>query len=956
MGSVKPNIGHLEAAAGVASIIKGVLAMERGLIPPSLNFSKANPAIPLDEWKMAVPTKLTPWPASQVKRMSISGFGMGGTNAHLVLEAFNDTRSVGKSNHGTLAMQNPKKRLFVFSSNDKAGFKRLGDTISNHLDSLGSAASSSAYLANLAYTLAVGRSGLTWKATCTAENAVDLREQLQTTLGEDAVRPPGSSPRIGFVFTGQGAQWARMGMEMMDRPVFSESVAKSTELLTEMGCDWDPVTELAKEDKVSRLGVPEVSQPICSVLQIALVDELRSWGVTPSKVVGHSSGEIAAAYTMGALSHRDALFAAYFRGVASARLRSKEQRGGMMAVGLSRDEAEAVMEETDFHVRVACVNAPASVTLSGDVSTLESLRAALNERNVFARRLKVDVAYHSSQMHLCSAEYFASIDNLGQTQAENADQQQEVTMISSVTGSEIDPDSLGAYYWVQNLISPVLFTDAVAEMVSPADADGTKSLDFLLEIGPHGALGGPIEQIISSIGIPEMNYKSMLTRGQNAVDTSLSVAVELINQGVPVNVPAANGDLNCRLLQDLPPYPWNHSEQFRADSRIQRELVSQQHPTKGLIGAALPKMEETERVWRSFIHLNDEPWLRSHTVGSTVLFPGAGMVSLALEAAQQIGDQDKTLSAFKLRDISFLAAMSLSEDAATEVTIHLRPHLLTLASSTPAAWWEFTVSSCIGPTGQMRNNCRGLVSAVYDESKSPHMAHEEAELETARVADYRQVLRECSKTCSKDVFYDHFAKSSLPYGEAFQAVENCHPGVGKSAYEVKVVDVGETFSDGKLERPFLIHVATLDAILQGWLASTCEKSNDDFGFNKPMLPSAIGELEISLDMPADVGYMMPGYCRSHKHGFSQFSADINVFDKDLSKVLMSISDFRLASLDVDDAADSEVEDGGVSVDPANITAKSEWNYALDLMEPAEISRVLQGAETTTTDERLAQVS
>lgn len=313
---------------------------------------------------------------------------------------------------------------------------------------------------------------------------------------------------------------------------------------------------MAKEEKLSRLGAraPEISQPICSVLQIALVDELWSWGVTPSKVVGHSSGEIAAAYTIDALSHRDALAAAYFRGVASAGLRSKNRNGGMMTVGLSRDKAQKVVEETELQVTIACVNSPSNVSLSGDTLELESLRAKLNERNVFARRLKVDVAYHSSHMHLCSAEYYASIVDLGQTRVEEAVQRQRITMIFSVSDDEVDDERLRPYYWVRNLISSMLFTDAIKKLVSPANVNDEKTVDFLLEVGPHDALSGPIEQILSSIEIGNMNYKSMLTRGQNAIDTSMSLVTELIHQGVLVNLAAANGDFNCRLLTDLPSY------------------------------------------------------------------------------------------------------------------------------------------------------------------------------------------------------------------------------------------------------------------------------------------------------------------------------------------------------------------------------------------------------------------
>lgn len=977
IGSVKSNIGHLEAAAGVASIIKGVLALERGLIPPNINFSKANPAIPLAEWNMAVPTKLIPWPAAHTKRMSISGFGMGGTNAHLVIEAFNSPSPIALSNISgypltKLAKHVDKKRLFVFSSHDKAGFTRIADALVKHLDILGSAATSPAYLAALAHTLATARSGLTWKAACLVGNVVDLREQLLTTVAEarNASRTPSSAPRIGFVFTGQGAQWARMGIEMLEHRVFRDSISRSAEFLKDFGCDWDPITELSKGQSDSRLGLSAISQPICTVLQIALIDELRSWGVVPCRVVGHSSGEIAAAYTIGALSHRDALAVAYFRGTASSgpSMRKGNLNGGMMAVGCSREEAQKLMAKTKLHATVACVNSPSNVTLSGDVGVLEALRTILDERGIFARRLKVNVAYHSSHMHLCSAEYYASIADVGVggTQVEEeAESQQPITMVSSVTGNEVDSELLGPYYWVQNLISPVLFTDAVKELVCPADAVGEKAVDLLVEIGPHSALGGPVEQILSSHGI-NIAYASMIVRGQSAIDTSLALAAELFLQGVAIKVTEVNDDVSHkRLLTDLPAYQWNHSERFRAESRVQKEIYAQRFPTSSLLGAMLPRLDETERVWRNFIRLNDEPWLRSHTVGATVLLPGAGMISIVLEAAQQVvypGHHQTPLS-LKLRDISFLAALALPEDTATEIIVHMRPHLLATSGTTPATWWEFTLSSCAGSAGQVRSNCRGLVSVVYEEKRSVQMAEEDAKTEAFHIAEYHRILSECPVSCSKELFYDRMAKSALPYGEVFQGVEKCHPGDGKTCYEVKVVDIGETFSRGKLERPFLIHAATLDAVLQGWLGSTCSntKKTDatfDFGFDKPMLPMSIRELEIAVDMPGNVGYKMPGLCRSRRHGFNDFSANLCIFDKDLSRVLLSIEDFRTSPLEMEDedrntALEGKVFDDGLD---APITSEVHWDYSLDIMEPSEISQVMSMAEWKTADERLSQVS
>ncbi|PKX89224.1 type I polyketide synthase [Aspergillus novofumigatus IBT 16806] len=933
IGSVKPNIGHLESAAAQS-------------YPPNLHFSKGNPAIPFDEWNIAVPTKLTPWPVAHTKRMSVSGFGM-------VLESFDPTRFANGSGtingFSKLERTRAKKRLFVFSSHDQAGFKRNADALVEHLDTVGPVASSSDFMANLSYTLSRARSSLSWRATCIAENMTELRDHLSTDPGEGASRDASSAtraPRIGFVFTGQGAQWARMGVEMLDRPVFRDSVAQSANFLREIGCAWDPVAELKKTQADSRLSQPEISQPICSVLQIALVDELRSWGVTPSRVVGHSSGEIAAAYSIGALSHRDAVAAAYFRGVAATRLRTDAPnlKGGMMAVGCSRDEAEKLIQQSklDGTAAVACVNSPSSVTLSGDVDALEQLRAILDERKVFARRLKVEMAYHSRHMNRVFgsyAELIADLKPIPRKYNENENEDGRIpTMVSSVTGQEVAPELLRPYYWVRNLVSPVLFSDAVKEMVSPAedekeddndDSSGNHSdntVDLLIEVGPHSALGGPVEQILGHHGIKDVAYKSMLTRGRNTLETSLELASELFLRGVPIDISKVNGDLNPRRLTDLPPYQWNHSKVFRHETRIQRELVMRQFPSKSIIGAQVPMMDESQHVWRNFLRLSDEPWLRGHKVGSTVLFPAAGLISMALEAAQQLVEPSKTVRTLRLREISFSAAMALSEDAPTEIILHMRPHLLATSGSTPASWWEFTISSCAG-IDHLRDNCRGLITIDYTESTSEQMASEDASLEASRVADYHRVHEGCPDTYSKEDFYGQFEKIAWKYGGAFQGVENVHLGDGRSTYDVRLVDIGETFSKGQLDRPFLIHAGALDSILQGCLGSTYK--NGGFEMNKPVLPTFIGQMEISLDIPGDVGYVLPVLCESKRHGFKELSSNIYAFDSAVSKINLSVIDYRVSELE-NDAGEQDSQQ--LEVDPAEITS--------EVLEPEEIKKVV----------------
>ncbi|EFQ36694.1 KR domain-containing protein [Colletotrichum graminicola] len=945
VGSVKPNIGHLESAAGVAGLIKGILAMEHGFIPPNIHFDEPNPAIKLDEWGLAVPTKLTPWPACLTRRMSCSSFGMGGTNAHIVLEHPNKQLGNGYALNGVTSPKHAT-RLFTFSRHDQAGFKRIRSALVEHLDRLGPAASTPEYLADLSHTLAVARSGLSWKASCFADSAAELKRQLSTRLGDNATRVPGSrEPRIGFVFTGQGAQWARMGVELMEREVFADSVARSAKLLRDFGAEWDPLTELSKVKKASRIGLPEISQPICSVLQIALVDLFRSWGVKPSRVVGHSSGEIGAAYCIGALTHRDAMAAAYFRGKASAGLRGR--KGGMMAVGSSPEGVKEHISDSGVNVAVACVNSPSSVTLSGDVDALQTMHSLLENRGIFARRLKVDVAYHSTHMQDCSNEYLTTIQEL---EALQPDEEESAVMISSVTGSEVDPEMLGPFYWVRNLISPVQFSDALKELVAPV-GEGDEmdtAVDILVEVGPHSALAGPVKQILTHHGIKNVTYAPVLTRDQNAVETSMNLAAELFRLGVSMNVPEVNGDSHTRLLTDLPPYQWNHSEVFRADSRYQRQIVSQKLPAKSILGAEQPSMSETERVWRGFIRLEEEPWLREHTVGTTVLFPGAGVVSVVLEAAQQMAEDGKKLRSFTLRDISFTAMMPLTEGVATEIIVHIQPHLIGTTGSTPSSWFEFTVSSATGPTGTIRCNARGLLSINYEDSRSPQMIHEDAIIEKARIEGYRHILGECPDTCSKKKFYETLTKSALEYGDVFRGVETSRPGNGKTAFNIRMTDIGETFTKGRLARPFLIHGAALDAVLQAWMGSTSGSNGPgSFGFNKPMLPKSIGELEISVKIPADVGYMMPGCCRSTSHGFNEWSASITTFDTELSRVFLSITDFRLAELDVEVAANPALEGEDPHVDPAAIASNIKWNYALDLMKPSDVARVI--SETSATD-------
>ncbi|KAJ0163303.1 Lovastatin diketide synthase LovF [Colletotrichum tanaceti] len=460
VGSVKSNIGHLEAVAGLAAVIKSVLVLEKGMIPPNIHLKTPNPKIPFDDWNLAVPTALTVFPPNKshegLRRISVNSFGYGGTNAHAILDdaaSYLNSRAITDGLHFTSTVRvrrdrehllayaqttgeaansgcageprRPQARLYPITSQDRNGLARAKKALSDFLKSSSSLSSwtqeqQADFLGSVAYTLSEKRSHFQWKTYVVASSS-SVAEVAETMNKKDAAVPETLSsrtPRLGFVFTGQGAQWPGMGMALSEAyPVFRESIeAADAYLRDQLGCRWSAVRELGEPDKTrSNIGAAEYSQPLCTILQVALVDLLKSWNISPDAVTGHSSGEIAAAYCMGALSRESAWEVAFFRGTLSTALAasSPDLVGGMMALGLGREAATAMITRAGVGSQacVACVNSPSSVTISGDLSGVEKLRAVAEEEGVFSRMLHVDTAYHSFHMQMVAQDYMEAIQH-----------------------------------------------------------------------------------------------------------------------------------------------------------------------------------------------------------------------------------------------------------------------------------------------------------------------------------------------------------------------------------------------------------------------------------------------------------------------------------------------------------------------------------------------------------------
>ena len=796
---------------------------------------------------------------------------------------------------------------------------------------------SSEFLRDLAFTLGHRRSRLAWKTYLTASSTDELLSNLENKSLDVPSFRPSNEPRIGFIFTGQGAQWARMGAELNQYPIFRESVEASDEYLrSALKCKWSAMEEMLREEGQSNINLPAYSQPICTILQIAIVDLLESWNIVPCAITGHSSGEIAGAYCLGALSREDALKAAYYRGFLSSQMKtiSPSVHGSMMAVGASESEAEDWIDRlTCGVVVVACVNSPSSVTISGDVAAIDELETMLKKEGVFARKLKVETAYHSPHMEMISVPYLQSMVDI---QPQEGDPHRK--MYSAVTGELVEPGELGPINWVRNLVSPVQFYDALHDLLRPMQAGrrcSETAVDVLLEIGPHSALQGPANQTMKKHGIKGVDYRSVLSRGKNGIETALAAVGALFSQGMTVNVKEVNGDTeDAQPLVDLPSYNWNHSRTFWSESRITKEYRSRQHPRMRLLGAPCATLGESERLWRGFMRISEEPWIRDHQIQGSIIYPAAGYICAAIEAACQLAAEGQVIRDFRLRDVQIIAPALITEESDLELIVQIRPHL-TGTQNNASTWFEFTVSSAV--SGQsLRQNCHGLLLIEYKAPEDSGMSIErDLEDQTAQ-AQYRKIESLCPTQENTKDFYTELASVGLNYGPTFQNISKIHRGRGKSRCDVNVSEHAFPAVSGNAVRPHIMHPTTLDAMFHAVFAAYKDQKGR---LKEAMVPTSIDEMVISADAPFEVGSRFKGFSNASKHGFRELMADLVMLDQSSSRPAVTLKGFCLAAISGSaGASDEEIEPT-----TKKLFSKMVWKPALELLSLDQKHRMLNGA-------------
>ncbi|KAL9618288.1 MAG: hypothetical protein Q9160_006999 [Pyrenula sp. 1 TL-2023] len=560
-------------------------------------------------------------------------------------------------------------------------------------------------------------------------------------------------------------------------------------------------TLYSSDDKV-KLSQAELSQPLCTALQICVVDLLASWGVTPVAVVGHSSGEIAAAYAAGALSKEGALIAAYYRGFVCKKV---PKTGGMAAVGLGKAE---VLPFLVPGIGVACENSASSVTLSGDLEALERAMGAIKNQHpqVFMRKLQVEMAYHSGHMKTVGNKYRKLISEYV------APNSPRIPFYSTVYGGKVllESSDFDPFYWQENLENPVLFHTAVKALIQ-------KSPRLVhVEVGPHHALLGPLRQIYLEISTSILHIPT-LSRGENDTRAILSTIGQLYTSGVPIMAHSEPGS-HSQVLTDLPSYPWHYERAYWAETRVMQNWRFRKHAPHDLLGSRALESTDISPTWRNEIRVANVPWLKDHCVGNDIVFPAAGYISMAGEAANQLGNLTNSHD-YTVKEVELRQALVLQTEGSKEMVTTLRPQRLTVTLD--SEWYEFDIVSYDGSSWS--KHCSGLVRSGRASNPPPH---------------WKDIPQPLPRKVSSSRWYTTLSRVGLNYGPRFTGLKNITAGVTERS---AVLDIADYTGDDS-ESSYPIHPTTLDIVLQSW---TVAAFRGVYGaFNKSFLPTFIKELYV----------------------------------------------------------------------------------------------------------------
>ncbi|MFO1417409.1 MAG: type I polyketide synthase [Methylotetracoccus sp.] len=832
IGSVKSNLGHLESASGVAGLVKALHCLKHRAVPPSIHFERPNPNIPFDEWNLKVVTETTSLDRTKKLVVGVNSFGFGGANAHVVLTS-------GERSAGDARKRYEHHGPMILSARSEGALRSLSRRFADLLRD----ASPSAYY-DIAYSAAFHRDLHPQRIVAFGPDRDGIADVLQAYASGDA--PAGlcvgtalpQASRPAFVYSGNGSQWAGMGRQLLaTNDAFRAAVAEVDSLFAKLG-GFSILDELNSEQAAERLELTEIAQPTLFAIQVGITSLLRQWGITPSAVVGHSVGEVAAAWASGALSLEQAVRVIQVR---SSQQGTTKGSGGMTAIGLGADAANKLLHATGMADRLALagVNSPRGVTVAGDTASLDVLERLLAEREVFFRRLGLDYAFHSPAMDPIQDGIRTQLAGLRPRAA-------RTPYYSTVTGTLLPGDRLNATYWWRNIREPVQFEQAIDRLLQ-------RGVNVFVEIGPHAVLRNYISDCLRKHSVDGRLIPTML-RSDDRLERVQEAFYQALIAGAPIDL----GKLFPKKgrFVDLPLYPWQREHYWHPLSEDGYNLINRgrEHPLLGY------RLRENERQWENHIDAVLFPALGDHVVGDTAVFPGSGFVEMALAASRAIhGD-----GPVEFEDLEILAPLLLEGEHSKTVRVSVEP----------------TDGTC---TIRSRNRLAGeawLTNAVGRLIGHPALIADSArELLPNREPDLRRT--------------DHYALTSsvgLNYGPNFQVVEDVW--VEDRTATARLAAITGATGPGV---DYLLHPAHLDGCFQ--LLVTILRKEIGSGDRPAFLPVRVGRLQL-LQPGSPVAFGRASVVRRTPRSLV---AEFTLFDAQGRRVA-NLSEVRFRAVGLADAA------------------------------------------------------
>ncbi|RNL83724.1 alpha/beta fold hydrolase [Sinomicrobium pectinilyticum] len=618
IGSVKTNIGHLEGAAGIAGVIKAVLSMQHKQLPASLHYRTPNPDIPFESLKLAVQHQLTSWPVLNGERLKagVNSFGWGGTNAHVILEEYRESYAITKSpapitRTGYCLPVSAKSTAALkdYTRAYAAILKNAPDTV----------------VRDICVASAMLKPAFDHRVLFTTEHRDELLEALENfAQGTEEIIPLNLSSSINklvMVFPGQGGQWIGMGKELLKKePVFKEVIEACARAFRSY-TDWNLVEVLQATPEINRLQEIDVIQPALCAIQIALARLWMSWGIYPDGVVGHSMGEVAAAHIAGILSLDDAARIICKR---SALMKTVSGKGGaMMVTELSYKEASGWIEREYPELSVAVNNSPRSTVLAGDQKVMDKVKSVLEQRDIFCRQVKVDVASHSRQMDPLTGELKEALQDI-------KPQPGTIPVFSTCRNKIVDGEELHADYWVDNLRNTVQFTSAMTYLMN-------EGYTVFMEIGPHPVLSNAIKECAGDFK-KQIITAASLYREEPELPSLYRNLGNLYEQGYTIDWTRFYGTTKAPDVV-LPNYPFQR-EHFEIKDRSHLVTDTGKSPRFPLEGKAIPLADsEDTRYLERQISLEMLPFLKDFRINDAFVIPESVYIEMLL---QVVGKENTT--------------------------------------------------------------------------------------------------------------------------------------------------------------------------------------------------------------------------------------------------------------------------------------------------------------------------